>query len=168
MKYDILINGACRSVTFTQRSHEPSRLTAVIDGRTIEADAARISSSTYSVLLGSGSLEVTVEETAEGLLVHAAGCEFHVQITDPRSWRGRRGGGIELEGRQQVTAPMPGKIVSVLVAQGDRVEAGQGLLVIEAMKMQNEIRSPKSGTVERLVLKAGHTVSAGEVLAVIA
>jgi biotin carboxyl carrier protein len=62
---------------------------------------------------------------------------------------------------------MPGKIVSVLAAQGQKVEAGQGLLVIEAMKMQNEIRSPKSGTVERLLAKEGQTVGAGEILAVI-
>jgi biotin carboxyl carrier protein len=63
-------------------------------------------------------------------------------------------------------APMPGKIVRVLVAAGQKVESGQGLLVIEAMKMQNEIRSPKSGTVERLA-QQGQTVNAGEVLAVV-
>jgi biotin carboxyl carrier protein len=66
-----------------------------------------------------------------------------------------------------VTAPMPGKIVRVLSAPGEKVEAGQGLLVIEAMKMQNEIRSPKSGTIERLA-KEGNTVQAGEILAVVA
>ena len=62
---------------------------------------------------------------------------------------------------------MPGKIVSVLVVPGQQVEAGQGLLVIEAMKMQNEIRSPKSGTIERLLAKKGQTVSAGEILAIV-
>ena len=60
---------------------------------------------------------------------------------------------------------MPGKIVRVLVEAGEKVEAGQGLLVVEAMKMQNEIRSPKSGTVERLLAKEGQPVNAGEVLA---
>lgn len=62
---------------------------------------------------------------------------------------------------------MPGKVIRVLVAAGDRVEAGQGLMVVEAMKMQNEIRSPKSGSVERLVAKEGQAVTAGEVLCVI-
>ena len=90
-----------------------------------------------------------------------------MEIADPRAWRRGRGGSIELEGRQQVAAPMPGKIVRVLVAPGQQVEAGQGLLVIEAMKMQNEIRSPKSGTVEKLV-REGQTVNAGEILAVVA
>jgi len=65
----------------------------------------------------------------------------------------------------QILAPMPGKIIRVLVQAGEKVEAGQGLLVVEAMKMQNEIRSPKSGTVERLLVKEGQPVNAGEILA---
>jgi biotin carboxyl carrier protein len=60
---------------------------------------------------------------------------------------------------------MPGKIARVLVQAGEKVEAGQGLLVVEAMKMQNEIRSPKSGTVEHLLVKEGQPVNAGEILA---
>jgi pyruvate carboxylase subunit B len=60
---------------------------------------------------------------------------------------------------------MPGKIIRVLVQTGDKVEAGQGLLVVEAMKMQNEIRSPKTGIIERLLAKEGQPVTAGEVLA---
>ena len=170
MSYDVFINAFTgrvrRSVVFTQGRDERARVNAVIDGRTIEADVARILPGVYSILLGGRSLEATVEETAEGLLVRVAGREFQIEITDPRSWR-RRGGSIELEGRQQVAAPMPGKIVSVLATQGQKIEAGQGLMVIEAMKMQNEIRSPKSGTVERLLAKEGQTVSAGEILAVI-
>jgi biotin carboxyl carrier protein len=86
---------------------------------------------------------------------------------DPRSWSGRRHAGSEAEGRQQIVAPMPGKIVRVLVIAGDRVEAGQGLLVVEAMKMQNEIRSPKSGTVESVQVEEGQAVNAGEVLCVV-
>ena len=82
-----------------------------------------------------------------------------------RAWRGRRHGAVEAEGRQQIVAPMPGKVVRLLVKTGDKVEAGQGLLVVEAMKMQNEVRSPKTGTVERLLAKEGQPVNAGEVLA---
>jgi biotin carboxyl carrier protein len=167
MKYDILINGARRSVEFTPLPDEPSRMAGTVDGRNIEADAVKISTGVYSILLDGRSLEVTVEETAEGLRVCAAGREFQVEISDPRSWRIRHSGGIEVEGRQPVVAPMPGKIVSVLVAPGQNVEAGRGLFVIEAMKMQNEIRSPKSGTVERLLVKEGQTVGAGETLAII-
>jgi biotin carboxyl carrier protein len=87
-------------------------------------------------------------------------------VIDPRSWRRGHGEGIELEGRQKIVAPMPGKVVRVLVEPGQSVAAGQGLLVIEAMKMQNEIRSPKSGTVEKLAVE-GQTVNAGEILAIV-
>jgi len=70
-------------------------------------------------------------------------------------------------GRAQVAAPMPGKVVRVLVERGQAVEAGAGLVVVEAMKMQNELKSPKSGTVVELRVEAGATVNAGELLAVI-
>jgi len=166
MKYEIEINGARRNVEFTPHLNGASRVAFTVDGRLAEADAIRISHGAYSILLDGRSLEVTAEETSNGLLIRTNGREFQVKIFDPRSWRRRRGEGIELEGRQRLVAPMPGKIVRVLVAAGEQVSSGQGLLVIEAMKMQNEIRSPKSGTVEK-VAREGQTVNAGEVLAIV-
>ncbi|HEX4642753.1 MAG TPA: biotin/lipoyl-containing protein [Candidatus Acidoferrales bacterium] len=165
MKYEITIDGARRSVEFSPPK-DSARAALAIDGRQVDADAVRISGDVYSILLSGRSVEVTVEETSGGLLLRANGREFHVEIIDPRSWRRGRGAGIELEGQQQLLAPMPGKIVRVLVAAGEQVSAGQGLLVIEAMKMQNEIRSPKSGKVEKLA-REGQTVNAGEVLAIV-
>jgi biotin carboxyl carrier protein len=161
MRTEIRINGAKLSVDF-----DFARREATIDGRKIDADTAEISRGVYSILLDGRSFEVTVEESGEGLLVRTAGREFQLEIVDSRSWRRGRSGSIELEGRQEVTAPMPGKIVRVLAAPGQKVEAGQGLLVIEAMKMQNEIRSPKSGTLDRLA-QEGQTVKAGEILAIV-
>jgi biotin carboxyl carrier protein len=166
MKYEILIDGTLRSVEFTPPITGASRVTFTVDGRLVEADAVRISRYEYSILLGGRSLEVTAEEASDGLLLCVNGREFHVEIFDPRSWRRGRGAGIELEGRQQLIAPMPGKVVRVLVAAGQQVSAGQGLLVIEAMKMQNEVRSPKSGKVEKLA-QEGQTVNAGEILAIV-
>jgi biotin carboxyl carrier protein len=166
MNYEIVINGAQRRVEFTPSMHGAPRVTFTVDGRLVEADAIRISSGAYSIIIGGRSLEVAAEETSSGLLMRVNEREFHVEIIDPRSWRRGGGAGIELEGRQQLIAPMPGKIVRVLVAVGEKVNAGQGLLVIEAMKMQNEIRSPKSGTVEKLA-REGQTVNAGEVLAIV-
>jgi biotin carboxyl carrier protein len=166
MKYEIVINGARRSVEITPRASGESRATFTVEGRTVEANAVRISRGAYSILIGGRSLDVTTEETSAGLLVRTEGREFHVQVIDPRSWQRGRGAGIELEGRQQLVAPMPGKIVRVMVTAGQQVSAGQGLLVIEAMKMQNEIRSPKSGVVEKLA-REGQTVNAGEILAIV-
>jgi biotin carboxyl carrier protein len=166
MKFEIIINGAGRSVEFSALRDGVSRVMFSVDGRPVEADAIRISPGGYSILIGGRSLEVTAEHASNGLLLRTNGREYQVEVIDPRSWRRGRGAGIELEGRQQLVAPMPGKIVRVLVAVGEKVDAGQALLVIEAMKMQNEIRSPKTGSVERLAHE-GQTVKAGEVLAIV-
>jgi len=167
MKYDVLLNGARRSVELTRSAEEPSQLVATIDGQRVEADAAKSSPGVYSILLGGRSLEVRVEALVGGMLVRTAGREYRVEIVDLRSWRRSRSGRIDLAGRQQIVAPMAGKVVRVLVAPGQQVETGEGLLVVEAMKMQNEIRSPKTGTVERLLAKEGQAVNSGEILAVI-
>jgi biotin carboxyl carrier protein len=168
MKYDVIIDGERRSVEFTRPDEAASRVIAEIDGREIHGDAVVISPGLYSILLGGRSFEVSVETVPTGRLVRAGKREFLLEIRDPRAWRRGRGGGVELEGRQQITAPMSGKVIRALVAQGQTVESGQGILVVEAMKMQNEIRSPKSGLVEQLLVKEGQTVNSGELLAVIA
>ncbi len=168
MKYDILFDGAPCSAEVTRSAVEASHVVAAINGGLVEADVVKISPDVYSILLRGRSLEVRVEALADRLTLHTAGREYRVEIADPRSWRRIRSGGIDLAGRQQISAPMAGKVVRVLVAAGQRVETGQGLLVVEAMKMQNEIRSPKTGTIERLLAKEGQAVTAGEILAVIA
>lgn len=137
-----------------------------LDGQPVDADVVLISPYTLSILLNGESHEIRITPVLGGKLKLQTGAqEFTAEVIDPRSWSGRRHGQVEAEGRQQIVAPMPGKIVRLLVKAGDRVEAGQGLLVVEAMKMQNEIRSPKSGTVERVLAKEGQPVTAGEVLA---
>jgi biotin carboxyl carrier protein len=138
----------------------------LIDGEPLEADAVQLSANTVSVLLGGQSFEINVSQSADGKINLQCGShEFSAEVIDPRAWRGRKHGALEVEGRAEILAPMPGKVVRLLVAAGDAVEAGQGLLVVEAMKMQNEIRSPKTGKVERLLAKEGQNVNAGEVLA---
>ena len=118
-------------------------------------------------LINGESFEVRVEALGAELRAITGGQEFTVVIQDEREWLRNRGGSVEAEGRQQVLAPMPGKIVRVLVGAGDSVRAGQGLQVVEAMKMQNEIRAPKSGTIDRVRVVEGQTVNAGEVVAII-
>jgi len=110
---------------------------------------------------------VRMERLSGELRAVTRGREFRIVVQDEREWRRDRGGSAEAEGRQQVLAPMPGKIVRVLVRAGDTVRAGQGLLVVEAMKMQNEIRAPKSGTIDRVRVIEGQTVNAGEVVVVV-
>ena len=163
MKFEVLINNARRIVEL-QRTSE--RWSIALDGHVVDADAIEIAPNIFSILLNGKSHEVRITPTPTGALtLQTDHQEFTAELLDPRAWRGRRHGALEAEGRQQIIAPMPGKIVRVLVQAGDKVEAGQGLIVVEAMKMQNEIRSPKSGTVERLLAKEGQSVNVGEVLA---
>jgi biotin carboxyl carrier protein len=148
-------------------AREGHRLTGTLDERAVEADAVEVGPGTYSILIAGEAFEAHVESTSAGLSVTIGGRRIDVRVIDPRQWQGRHGHSVEAEGRQQITAPMPGKIVRILVQQGEKVDAGQGILVVEAMKMQNEIRSPKTGTVERLLVTEGQAVNAGEAVAVV-
>lgn len=167
MKYEVRISGKTLTVEL-----EPldGGWQARMDGESgITADVAEIAPNVFSVLLSGRSRDIYVMPSSGGQLqLQSGGCEFTGEVIDPRSWRGRRHGGSEAEGRQQIVAPMPGKVIRLLVKAGNAVEAGQGLLVVEAMKMQNEIRSPKRGTVERVLVAEGQAVNAGEVLCVVA
>ena len=163
MKYEVLLAGKTRVVELLRADDE---WIIFLDGKELEASVAEVAPNTFSVLLNGESHQIRIAPRADGTLtLHTALAEYYAEVTDPRVWRGRRHGALEAEGRQQITAPMPGKIVRVLVTEGDAVETGQGLLVVEAMKMQNEIRSPKSGKVEKLFAKEGLAVNAGDVLA---
>src|SRR5262249_15159574 len=148
MKYEVRIGGKTRVVELTRVS-ETWRIT--LDGNPLDVDAVEVATNTFSILLNGESYEVRIAPKPDGKLVVSTSTEeFVCEVADPRAWRGRRHGTMEAEGRQQITAPMPGKIVRLLVNAGDEVEVGQGILVVEAMKMQNEIRSPKSGRMEKI------------------
>jgi biotin carboxyl carrier protein len=167
MKFEVqLTSPSGKKLRTVELEREADRWRISLDGQPVNADAVEIAPNTLSLLLDGQSYEVHITPSPDGVLkLQTALQEFTAEVADPRAWRGRRHGALEAEGRQQVVAPMPGKVVRVLVEAGDRVEAGQGLLVVEAMKMQNEIRSPKGGTVERLHVKEGQPVNAGDVLA---
>jgi biotin carboxyl carrier protein len=120
----------------------------------------------YSILTNGRIYEARVEETPDGLVVVVDGRRFEIEVRDPRRWRAKAAG-MGAEGVVTVRAPMPGKVVCVLAAPGDSVEAGQGLLVVEAMKMQNEMKAPRAGRVLKVSVQEGSAVAAGEVLATI-
>jgi biotin carboxyl carrier protein len=156
MKLDVVVNGCAAELRL-----EPSRFEyrGVSRDYSIESSGPGI----YSVLIEGRSYQATV--LAPGT-IQVNDRIFTVEIFDPRELRTRSSGGAS-EGRQNILAPMPGKIVRTLVAVGDSVEAGQGLIVVEAMKMQNEMKSPKAGIVAEIKTKDGATVAAGEILIVI-
>ncbi len=167
MKFEITLSGPggpVKRIVELDRSGESWKI--CLDGEPADADIAVVGPHTLSILLRGQSFEVRIAQDPGGSLkLQTRGEEFIADVLDPRAWRGRRHGAVEAGGRQSIQAPMPGKVIRVLIGEGQRVEAGQGLLVVEAMKMQNEVRSPKTGVVERVLAKEGQAVNAGDVLA---
>lgn len=130
------------------------------------ASVAEVMPGIFSVLLGEQSFRVYVTPNGGGLEVWAGGARHTVAISDPRD---RSGAGRKhaAAGPVEVRSQMPGKIVKVLVEPGAAVTAGQGLIVVEAMKMQNELKSPKDGRAARILAVEGETVGAGETLVIV-
>ena len=120
----------------------------------------------YSILRDGHSYQVRVAKHRDAWQVEVDGQHASVALRDPRALTSRGAGGAGT-GRQSIAAPMPGKIVRVLVAVGDQVEAGQGLVVVEAMKMQNEMKAPRAGAIVDVKVQPGATVTAGDILIVI-
>lgn len=137
-----------------------------IDGEPVspayEITIVEVESGLYSILADGASHEVRVEAGQ----VTVGNRRFDYAIDDPRQWK-HSGGAAGGEGRAAITAPMPGKVVRILASPGDEVEAGQGVIVVEAMKMQNEMKSPRAGRVASIPVKENDSVAAGAVLAVI-
>jgi biotin carboxyl carrier protein len=138
-----------------------------IGGQTAEACCEEITPGVYSLLLNGRPYEAYVSKRpgdapgAAGPFVVVVGLRrYLVELRGPRRWR-RTGSSVEREGPQEIVAPMPGKIVKVLVTEGQEVKRNQGLLVIEAMKMQNELRAPRAGRVERVYMAEGRGVETG-------
>jgi biotin carboxyl carrier protein len=137
-----------------------------LDGREIQVDVAGQERGLMSLLLDGRSYEVAVERDGEDLLVHFPARSLRVALADASA--GAAPPPPRASGPARLTAPMPGRVVRVLVADGALVEAGQGLVVVEAMKMENELRAPRAGCVEQVAVSQGQAVEAGALLLVIA
>ncbi len=148
-----------------------ARVVAEIDGRSYEIRARSPGSGVHLLIFDGHVYECQVRRRSgpRALFdVHVGSRDYSVALTDPKRLRGVAGSGAHSsDASAQIVAPMPGKVVRVLVEAGAQVKAGDGLLVVEAMKMQNEMKSPKDGTVVVLHAKTGATVNAGDVLAVV-
>jgi biotin carboxyl carrier protein len=148
---------------------ERDRLGVCLDGRDFPADVLRIAPHHYSMLLDGRHYEIDVLEMEEASVVLVNGQPFRVDIRRERERRGRpqRGKGEEQANQQWVIAPMPGKVVKLLVQSGDAVQEGDGVVVVEAMKMENELKAPAAGTIAEIRTQEGKAVNGGDVLVVI-
>jgi biotin carboxyl carrier protein len=165
MTYDVVVDGKTHQVELTQGE---KTWHCKVDGETVEVDAALTARDVLSVLVGGKAYEIKRERSLQGDLHMVIGsARYAVDVQDPRSLRTRRAAAGAEAGPQKVKAPMPGKIVRVMVNEGDEVKAGQGIIVMEAMKMQNEMKSPKDGKVQKVLTAEGSTVNAGDTLAVV-
>ncbi len=171
MTFEVDVNGRTHAVS-VERGVGITRFRVTVDGRAHAVDAVRIGEYGLSLLLDeatAGSREICVSPAGPrgALLVSIDGRTVPASVNARRT--GRVSGDTAGQGRgeQAVAAPMPGRVVRVLVAPGDQVAARQGVVVVEAMKMENELRSPKSGRVKDVSVSAGMSVEAGRVLVVV-
>jgi biotin carboxyl carrier protein len=138
-----------------------------LDGQLVQIDAVMPRRDVLSLLVEGHAYEIKREQTATDLHLWVGGTRFAVELRDPRSLRSRQHAAGDEKGPRKVLALMPGRIVRLLVAENSEVDAGQGIVVVEAMKMQNEIKSPKKGVVKKIAATPGAAVNPGDVLAIV-
>ena len=164
MVYDVIVDGKQHRLEL--RKAAPG-WECRVDGQTVAIDAVIPRPDVLSLLVGGCSYEIKREQTAARHTLWIGSNCFTVELRDPRSLRSRNRSAGSEEGPQRILAPMPGRVVRVLVAENSTVDAGQGIVVVEAMKMQNEIKSQKKGFVKNIYAVPGAAVNPGDVLAIV-
>ena len=171
LTFEIELNGRTRAVS-VERAGSGDRYRVTVDGTPTLVDAQRSGEFGLSLLFPEAAHQGARVSIAPGgspgeTLACLRGRCVSVVVNGRRTGRGAADTGAGAHGEQKVVAPMPGRVVRVLVASGDEVQARQPVVVVEAMKMENELRSPKTGRVKDVSVEAGASVEAGRVLMVI-
>ena len=165
MTYEVMIDGTPHTVELAQQGE---LWQCRVDGQEIMVDAAFTARDVISMLVDNRAYEIKREYSILGDSNVVIGSErFSAEVRDPRSLRSRRAAASGGEGPQKIIAPMPGKVIRILAPEKTPVEAGQSILVVEAMKMQNEIKSPKKGVVQQVTVTEGGNVNAGDTMAIV-
>lgn len=172
MTYQVKIDGRCFEVQLTplkSDGHWRCRLREQSAGpmKEYELDAREAQPELLSLLLSGRSYDVEREVMSEGVVVSVERRRYSIEIEDARALPMRRARGEGHNGPRKLTAPMPGRILRVLAREGAAVEQGQAILVIEAMKMQNELKAPKKGVLRKIMVAEGDAANAGDVLAIV-
>jgi biotin carboxyl carrier protein len=177
VQYEVEIGGRRRQVVVTRAG---DGFAVSVDGRTRQVDAARIDALTLSLVLDSvwpdqtpgtsrpgHEVSIAADPVSGQLTVHVGSTPVAVTLNGRRRWGRKDEGAGPGSGPQRLVAPMPGKVVRVLVKAGDLVTARQPVVVVEAMKMENELRASREGTVTEIHVREGMSVDAGALLLVI-
>jgi biotin carboxyl carrier protein len=147
-----------------------NRVIALVGGREYELEAQQIGSRRLLRHADGRVFDCRVEgrlSSGQAVEVFVGTSPYSVTLINPKHLRGAASAGGNVDEAARIVAPMPGKVVRVLVEPGTMVLAGAGIIVVEAMKMQNEMKAPKAGIVTALNTEVGATVNAGDVLAVV-
>jgi biotin carboxyl carrier protein len=164
MFYEVIVNGKPHRLELEKAA---GGWECRLDGQAVNIDAVIARRDVLSLLVDGHAYEVKREQTTTDLRMWVGTTCFGVKLRDPRSLRSRSQAAGGEKGPRKIFAPMPGRVVRLLVAESSEVEAGQGIIVVEAMKMQNEIKSPKKGIVKRILAIPGAAVNPGDVLAIV-
>ncbi|HEY2846407.1 MAG TPA: biotin/lipoyl-containing protein [Pyrinomonadaceae bacterium] len=160
MKFNVELDGSPREVELTR---DGRNVTATVDAREYILDASEPEPGVF-LLKHEGRV---FEAYTTNKTVTIAGRTFDTNVIDPKRLRGSGSGDEAEHGHAEIRTAMPGKVVRILQASGDAVTKGEGVIVVEAMKMQNELKAPKDGIIADIKVAEGDTVSAGDVLVVI-
>lgn len=164
MKYSTIVNGETFAIEINQDDE------IVVDGKAYAVDFVSIGESNfYSLLIDNESFEALVEEREGQWQVLMHGDLYTVDVADERAQRlaASVGSLVPEGGDLTVSAPIPGLVVAVLVEEGQQVETGDTLVILESMKMENELKAPRAGVVERVAVKAGDSVEQRQTLMVV-
>jgi biotin carboxyl carrier protein len=172
MTYEVLIDGKLYSLELARGARAGAwqcqvREPGEQDSRAVVFETVASGRDVMSLLLEGMSYEIRRDVSPVAAEIMVGSRRFGVEVRDPRSLRSRRRAAESDEGPRKLIAPMPGKVVRILAPEGTEVEAGQALLVVEAMKMQNELKSPKKGVVRKLLVRQGDAAIAGDALAIV-
>jgi biotin carboxyl carrier protein len=138
---------------------------ATVNGESVAIDSQWVSATELSLIFDGRAYRCLLDRTAEAVVI--LGKRYPFTVEDPRALRSRKARGAGAGGPLEIKSNMPGRVLRIITTEGDEVAQGQGLLVVEAMKMQNEMKTPRGGRVRRIAVKEGDTVSAGQLLAVV-
>jgi biotin carboxyl carrier protein len=164
MNYDVTIDDHHYRLELARKD---GQWRCTLDGRAVQVDPVLLRHNVLSLIVGGVSYEIKRELTASEIHLWIGSARYRTELRDPRSLHSRHAESGSATGAKKIVAPMPGKVVRVLVKEGMEVQAGQGVVVVEAMKMQNELKSPKQGIVRKGMVAEGANVNAGDVLMVV-
>lgn len=168
MKTTYTINAGDKQQTVTVHDDDQGCYTVTMGEQSLEINAVELSESEYHLIHGDRSVNMMLEGDVPELVIHLEDQRIPVNLLDERTAARMAATGVGAAGATgAVQAPMPGKVVKALVKEGETVTAGQGIIVVEAMKMENELRAPADGTVISVLAKEGQNVDAGQDLVII-